>query len=439
MLESENRQKKLKQYFIHIGLFVATLFTTTYTGAYDWIGLQTVSGWEKFSSGFQYSLPFLFILACHEFGHFFMAKKYKVKTTLPYFIPMYLPFMSQIGTLGAVIRIKSIIPSKKEVFDIGVAGPLAGFIAAMAILYYGFTHLPDPDYIYNIHPDYKIFTDRGLNYADYVYNYQYARKMDSLMTIQHRIEDSIYTAQNQHTLWFRIQKFFYLAGYYDKLEYRPNESYIEIAMGKNLIFLFFENFVVKDKSKIPNKYEMFHYPLLFAGYLALFFTALNLFPVGQLDGGHVIYGLFGAQKHRYISSAFFTLFILIGGIGIFKDNFAGINVFTSGIVNATLFCAAYLYFLYIIFERTYHRNSFMVAVLVFAVQFFIEYFMPNIEGFNGWLIFGFLVGRILGTHHPPSPIEAPLDLKRKILGWLSLMIFALCFTPNVIIIETFSP
>ena len=113
------RQKFQHRYRVHALLFLLTLFTTTYM---TWFG-----GWS-------YSLPILTILGAHEFGHYFYCRKYDVDASLPYFLPG--PFIFPLtGTLGAVIQIKQAFPSKAALFDIGVAGPIAGFIALLPFLY----------------------------------------------------------------------------------------------------------------------------------------------------------------------------------------------------------------------------------------------------------------------------------------------------------------
>jgi membrane-associated protease RseP (regulator of RpoE activity) len=96
--------------------------------------------WE----GLSYSLPLLFILLCHETGHYVACRIYKVEATLPLFIPS--PPMVALGTFGAFIRILSPLPSRKAVFDIGVAGPIAGFIALIPIAFIGLWQLtPAPE------------------------------------------------------------------------------------------------------------------------------------------------------------------------------------------------------------------------------------------------------------------------------------------------------
>lgn len=135
----------------HIVLFVLTFFTTTFaeSQAFLAVPLVTVNNllasdwavspflgftWEAFARGLWYSLPLLTILSAHEFGHYFACRYHRVDATLPYFIPAPLPLT---GTLGAVIRIREAFPSKKALFDIGVAGPIAGFVALIPFLIWG--------------------------------------------------------------------------------------------------------------------------------------------------------------------------------------------------------------------------------------------------------------------------------------------------------------
>ena len=154
---------------IHIGLFLITLVTTTMAGA-EWMfgrswWFEPSLTFKEFKQGFYFSIPFLAILTAHEFGHYLTARFYGVKVTLPFFIP-FPPIPFSIGTMGAVIRIKETIRSKVENFDIGIAGPIAGFMLAILCLYYGFTNLPEKSYIYQVHPDYEVF---GENFEDHVY------------------------------------------------------------------------------------------------------------------------------------------------------------------------------------------------------------------------------------------------------------------------------
>ena len=110
----------------HIALFIATVITTFLAG---YLQGGTVG------SGISFSLSLMFILGSHEMGHYYYGKKYGILITPPYFIPVPPPFIA--GTMGAFIRIKSQITSKKALFDIGVAGPIFGIIAAIPVLIVG--------------------------------------------------------------------------------------------------------------------------------------------------------------------------------------------------------------------------------------------------------------------------------------------------------------
>jgi membrane-associated protease RseP (regulator of RpoE activity) len=227
-----------------------------------------------------------------------------------------------------------------------------------------------------------------------------------------------------------------------RLPFKAQGSYIEMSLGNNILFWVLGKIWVSDESLLPNSFELFHYPFLFAGYLALFFTALNLLPVGQLDGGHVIYGLFGYRKHRYISISFFTAFLFLAGVGMFKDNLLGINFFTAEPFEMVLFAGAYVYFLYSMYERVFMHDKItavLFATSIFAGQFLVEQFFPTWHGFNGWMVFAYIVGRFLGLEHPPAMHEESLNVKRKILGWIALVIFVLCFTPEVFKMQLITP
>jgi membrane-associated protease RseP (regulator of RpoE activity) len=259
--------KTRKRHLIQAALFAVTVITTTLAGAELMYGkylLFSEGGIsiEEFFGGFQYSFAFLLFLTVHEFGHYITARLYQIRVTLPYYIPLYFFGVGlSIGSMGAIIKIEGIIHSRKQFFDIGIAGPLAGFVVAIGLLWYGFTHLPPPEFIFQIHPEYAEY---GLDYAEHVYTDQ--------------------------TFGFTV--------------------------GTNLIYSFFVNFVAPDPSWVPNPYEIMHYPWIFAGYLALFFTSLNLLPIGQLDGGHILYGILGSARHRVISASLFIAFIFYAGLGL---------------------------------------------------------------------------------------------------------------------------
>jgi membrane-associated protease RseP (regulator of RpoE activity) len=371
---------KIKTYLIHGSLFLVTFFSATAAGA-EWTYGKSVFmegyTWADFTSGLPYSICFLTILSCHEFGHYFTAIYYRIKTTLPYYIPVppfpLLPFT--IGTLGAVIRIKERIASNKQQFDVGIAGPLAGFVVAVAFLIYGFVTLPPPEHIFQFHPEYKEY---GLDYASHVYDPATMPK-----------------------------------------------NIIDVVIGKNLLFTFLEK-VFADPARMPNVHEIMHYPFLFAGFLSLVFTCMNLLPIGQLDGGHVLYGLVGYRWHRTIATGIYFALLIYTGLG-YVDHKAPINQLAIDLV-------FYVFVLYMalrsLFEKK--RDRLMYALIIFTIQYVAGWLFPSIHGYSAWLAFILLIGWISGVPHPQSEIELPLNKTRKILGWLALLIFILCLTPQPI-------
>lgn len=378
VLQEEYRPK----YWLHLLLFLVTLATTTLAGT-EWmfpgafvLAEDSILSWDLFWQGLWFSVPFLGILTAHEFGHYLMARHYRVMVTLPYYIPLWLGFMGglSIGTLGAFIRIKEIVPSRAQLFDIGAAGPLAGYAAILLVLAYGYTHLPPPEHIFSIHPEYVPF---GLDYARHVYE-----------------------------------------GAAGGL----------IGMGSTLTVQLMET-LAPDAAAIPNPYELMHYPLLFAGHVALFFTALNLFPIGQLDGGHILYGMVGPRWHRILSPLFFICLVFYSGLGSAQPIDLQYDTFGWEKLQWNFF---YLVFLVVTFSRTVEGwlNIILLAVSVFAGQYLLAVLMPGIEGYNGWLVFCFVLGRFLGIYHPPALIEEPIGPVRMAVGFLSILVFILSFSPR---------
>ncbi len=376
----------MKHPFVHLFLFILTLLATTASGA-EWMtgrffffldpknSLHLQDLWQ----GLWFSVPFLGILTAHEFGHYFMAKYHKIKATLPYYIPFWFSaFAPNFGTMGAVIRIIDRIKSRKHYFDIGIAGPLAGFVIALGVLWYGFSHLPPLEFLYTIHPEYKL---HGLNFNDPFYTKQMAN---------------------------------------------------QFILGDNLLFSFFKNHVA-DPSRLPPAFEMMHYPFVFAGYLALFFTALNLIPIGQLDGGHILYGLIGPKWFSRIAPVLYVGFAFFAGLGLFTFNglkntpWSG-NEEWSQLLNLVL----YIYFLKVCFSKISDQpnTDWALSLGVLVLQLIVSYFIPNVEGYASALLFVFLLGRFLGIYHPEVEIDEPLNWQRQVLGWLTLLIFVICFSPR---------
>ena len=383
---------KYKTEIIQAVLFITTLITTTLAGAEAITGHfflfesgdKSLRFPEDFWQGLKFSIPFLGILTFHEFGHFFTARYYKIKVSLPYYIPMWLSAITMsIGTMGAVIRIIGRTSSRKQYFDIGIAGPLAGFVVALGVLFYGFTNLPPLEYIFTIHPEYAKF---GANYPTEIL--RDIKEMDG-----------------------------------------------QLVLGDNLLFKFFKTYVA-DPKLLPPNFEIMHYPFIWAGYLSLFFTALNLIPIGQLDGGHILYGLIGKKNFKVISPVIFISFALFAGYGLFSID--EIKTIGKGgqYTDETDFLAwllAYIFFLRICFSRISENQmtAWVLSLGVVVTQFLLSYIpqIATLHGFSGFLPFVFLLGRFLGVYHPEVEIDEPLDFKRKLLGWITLIIFILCFSP----------
>lgn len=197
--------------WLPVVLFLATIGTTILTG------------------GVAYSLMIVAILLTHEMGHYLFARYYGIPATLPYFIPFPFNFF---GTMGAVIRMDGRWATRKQLFDIGIAGPLAGLVVAIPVALIGIARS-------QIVPDVPV------------------------------------------------------AG--------------QVMLGDSIIFRLF---IFLMKGPMPEGSTLLLDPVALAGWVGLFVTALNLLPVGQLDGGHILYGLFGERSARI------SLFFLVG-IGVF--------------------------------------------------------------------------------------------------------------------------
>jgi len=288
------RPKFRDRVWLHALLFILTIATTTLVGALHYEGYlsdftNTASGLPVSSllvRGLWYSGTILAILGCHELGHYFACRYYDVDASLPFFIPAPLPLT---GTLGAFIRIREPIPTKRMLFDIGIAGPIAGFVVAVPALFAGVAmshvaRLPaDPDGMIELGEP-PLF------------------KLASLL------------------LW----------------------------------------------GTIPEGYSLNMHPMAFAAWFGLLATALNLFPIGQLDGGHISYAVLGR--------------------------------WSSHVTLATLLI--------------------IVALSYFAMSWRV------------WTVMMIVMLLAFGRHHPRTHDEdVPLDRARVWLALAALIMFLICFTP----------
>lgn len=371
----------MKQLALQIFLFLLTVALTTFAGM-EWITARSVLieglNWTYLSQGFwYYTVPFLGFLTVHEFGHFIMAKIRKIDVTLPYYIPLWFGVGSSFGTMGAFIRIKEIIKTRNGYFDVGVAGPLAGFVVAVSFLIYGYAHLPGHDFVFNIHPDYEVY---GAEYGKYVYG---NTSLDGVF----RLGDSLLSG------WIR------------------------------------ETFA--DPVLLPHENELTHYPYILAGFLGLFFTALNLMPIGQLDGGHILFSLIGEKRFNIVSPILFGVFVFYAGLGFFSIDELQQSMFDEGISGLWPYLI-YIFATYLSFSRitTNNLTNWIITLSVVLLQLLLAWLMPNLQGYSGFLAFGVLLGRFLGVYHPPVHDKKPLNAIRVVIGCISLIIFVLCISPN---------
>jgi membrane-associated protease RseP (regulator of RpoE activity) len=238
-MEGSSEPSCLSQWVLPISLFVITVFTTLWAGAYQAYS-GTVRGPVNFLlqypetlwKGIPFAGTLLFILVTHELGHYVLSRIHRVPASLPLFIPGPPHF---IGTFGAIIRMRGPILSRRALFDIGVAGPLAGFVIAVIALVIGL----------------------------------------GLSTVVDR------------TATFGLQ------------------------LGEPLLLQWLSWLVI---GPLPPQADVVLHPVGFAAWFGLFVTSLNLIPIGQLDGGHVAYALWG---NRQRTMAFITVpvLILLGFIG----------------------------------------------------------------------------------------------------------------------------
>lgn len=232
--EDEAEDRTFSDYLLPIGLFIVTIFTTLWAGAYqtysgttfgplDFLLDSPASLWQ----GIPFAATLLTILVTHELGHFVLSRIHRVPASLPLFIPGP-PHV--IGTFGAIIRMRGPILNRRALFDIGLAGPLAGFVVAVVALALGLSLS-------------QVGTSR--------YGYHF---------------------------------------------------------GEPLLFKFMSWFVF---GPLPQNAEVIIHPIGFAAWFGLFVTSLNLIPIGQLDGGHVAYALWGSRQ-RTMAFAIVPVLIVLG-------------------------------------------------------------------------------------------------------------------------------
>jgi membrane-associated protease RseP (regulator of RpoE activity) len=168
-----------------------------------------------------------------------------------------------------------------------------------------------------------------------------------------------------------------------------------------------------------------------AGYMGLFFTSLNLIPIGQLDGGHILYALIGRKRFQWVAPTLFILFVFYAGLGLFKPEDFAVPTDQAFFEMLGEF-ALYIGFVVLACSRISESRmtSLLVALSIIVVQLVLTWIWPMLEGYAGFVAFAFILGRVLGVYHPETSLQEPLDTKRQLLGWLALVIFVLSFSPQ---------
>jgi len=336
--------------------------------------------WLFVVDGLYFAVSLLLFLTVHEFGHYFAAKHHRISTSLPYFIP--LPFVG-VGTLGAVIRIRAPIPSMRKLFDVGASGPLTGFCIAVGILIYALATLPPPSYL----------MDLGGHEALKMYLQQYGSFPDQILSAGDHGEG------------------------------------ITLVVGDTLLYWLLKQFFVN----VPPMHEMYHYPFLFAGWLGLFFTALNLLPVGQLDGGHVLYALVGQKWHGRFARGFFILLLISGAVGFIDEIMPALYDVSELVGSLSWFILAAILYFYL--NKVFRGNNRLIAPVLMVIIVLVvvaQLAGPAVEqfGYSGWFIWCLLILIIIKIDHPPVQHIERLTPGRRLIAWLSILIFILCFSFN---------
>jgi membrane-associated protease RseP (regulator of RpoE activity) len=239
---------------LNIVLFVLTFASAFVAGAaLSDTQLPEPTRAEMIRHGLGFSTALVAILLAHEMGHFVLSKRHGVDATWPFFIPA--PLLSLIGTVGAVIRLRSLPRTRKALIDIGAAGPLAGFAVTIPILIYGL----------------KLSTPVPLEPA----------------TAHWSLFDAIFNYLQQGQ-WLS-----------------PREAF---DLGQPLGMTLIERLVVGDLG--PGRALALH-PVAVAGWFGFLLTALNLLPLGQLDGGHCLYAA-SPRLHRALGPPLAAVLLALG-------------------------------------------------------------------------------------------------------------------------------
>ncbi len=243
--------------FINLVLAIVTMLSIQLTGAlYETGGFPTTLA--EWATGFPMMMAMTSILMAHEFGHYFAARYHKVAVTLPYFIPLPPP-ISPVGTLGAFIQLRSPFKTKKQLFDIGVAGPIGGLIFALPLTVWGVAMSPINE-----------LTRQGTSFLE---------------------GNSLFYLSLKYIIHGQLLPSF--------------DAYADLPLWQEFTYLLIGSLPPGGGEDILiNSFTM-------AAWFGLFVTAMNLLPVGQLDGGHLIYCLLG-ENARWLGLSLVGVMVVAG-------------------------------------------------------------------------------------------------------------------------------
>lgn len=278
--------------WLHLLLLALTLLSTTAVGArlafnFDqnrptyvedlWVAITSIANPESLLAGLPFSLTLLTILLAHEMGHYLTCRYYGIDASLPYFLPA----PTLIGTFGAFIRIRSVIPTRRQLFDVGIAGPLAGFVLVIPALAIGLAYS-------------KIIPGVGLQ-GDFVF---------STPGVMRLLQSCIMPG---------------------------------VAPGDILV-----------------------HPIARAAWAGVFATALNLMPIGQLDGGHILYSFVG-DHHKLLTRIFVLALLPLGFFYSWSWIFWAALIFFFGMKHPRLYDRAPL--------GSGRAQLALLALLIFVISF----------------------------------------------------------------------
>jgi membrane-associated protease RseP (regulator of RpoE activity) len=266
ILVSSRPEPKPSNPWINLALFILTLLSVFYAGMMYVTGNVFPSNLSDFWNallvgGLPFGLSMVAIFGTHEFGHYFAGRLHGVKVTLPYFIP--LPF-SPLGTMGAFINMKEQPRNRRDLLDIGIAGPLAGFLVSLVVLFVGL-------------------------------------KLSHLGQIETQLPSGMALEVEGSSVLYLLMKFLAFG------KMLPAPAHYTLPPLLHWVRYFFTG------TPLPlGATDVMLSPVAWAGWAGLLITSLNLIPAGQLDGGHLFYVLFGKDKARKLIPFILVTLVLLG-------------------------------------------------------------------------------------------------------------------------------